>query len=761
MSLKRKLTILAAIFCGLILVYAGISAFVQTRVDYYRDKTDLVEKIRYEIALQSMYMRQINMVEKGLEQTTPEEVNRILAASAENTELYVGMLSDAIAAQKNGKTDLAYNFAYFHQLWVLYKDALQGALTAALPARHIQFVHDNVIELSNRATDVLQSYERLYRSRMALSSWLFWIFLTTLAGTLVTGIVIIQRRLFKPLRTLTERIKLMSSGNLPLEHNMPFETEGEVGELSHFFNVLIERLRQASQTKDRFLATMSHEIRTPMNGVIGFLGNLRETQLNEQQQQYVTVIDSSARALLRVINEVLDFSKLTAGKMELDIVAFDLSKLLQDLISVTRQNAREKNLRVRLEMTDLPNWVIRGDPTRLRQVLDNLLNNAVKFTEKGEIVLAVQVAPETEDKSRITFSVSDTGIGIPPAEQEHLFEAFTQAKASVSRRFGGTGLGLSIAADLAALMGGELKVESTPAEGTRFYFEIQTSHARPEEQVTLSEHYEVILPRNILKKYWTLLVDDTSTNLFLMETICQSIGLPYMTAINGKEAVEKARQFKFDLIFMDIQMPVMDGYTAIREIRQLESAATTQIIALTASAMQEDVDRALGVGSTGFLAKPFERNQLLLCIAEHLGIPVEKEFRTAPETRESCEEAAVRQMYDYMREQYQISLGEIKLILAQSVADWRPQLDDILVFSKKGTWAEVRAIMHRFKGQLGAIGLPKFAETASFINEKIKDQDFDGLTMVLENYVNELGSIFRAVERNVTLDQHSSSVNKK
>jgi CheY-like chemotaxis protein len=237
-----------------------------------------------------------------------------------------------------------------------------------------------------------------------------------------------------------------------------------------------------------------------------------------------------------------------------------------------------------------------------------------------------------------------------------------------------------------------------------------------------------------------------------METVCQSIGLPYMTAVNGQEAVTKAQQFKFDLIFMDIQMPVMDGYTAIREIRKLEKAATTQIIALTASAFQDDVEKALGSGSTGFIAKPFERNQLLLCIAEHLGVEVQSQLRPLPDLHETSEEIAVRQMYDFMREQYQVSLGEIKRVVAQTLADWRPLLNDIIVFAKMENWEKVRAIMHRLKGQLGAIGLPHFAESAAVVNQRIKDGDLTGLLPLLEELVGQLSAIFRTLEKEVTLD---------
>jgi HPt (histidine-containing phosphotransfer) domain-containing protein len=204
---------------------------------------------------------------------------------------------------------------------------------------------------------------------------------------------------------------------------------------------------------------------------------------------------------------------------------------------------------------------------------------------------------------------------------------------------------------------------------------------------------------------------------------------------------------------MDIQMPVMDGYTAIREIRKLDNSATTQIIALTASAFQEDVDRALGAGSTGFIPKPFERDQLLLCIADHLGIPVQRELRELPESRESREDELVRHMYDFMRDQYQISLGEIKMILAQSVADWRPVLDDLIVFSKKANWDAVRTIMHRLKGQLASTGLPRFAEVAGSVTAAVRSGETDALEETIREFVDDLGNVFRALEQDITLEQ--------
>ena len=500
---------------------------------------------------------------------------------------------------------------------------------------------------------------------------------------------------------------------------------------------------------------MSHEIRTPMNGVIGFLGNLRETPLNEQQQQYVRIIESSARSLLKVINGILDFSKLNAGKMELEEVAFDVSRLLGDCAAMTRQLVRGKPVRVVLDVEDLPGTIIRGDPTRLRQVLDNLLGNAAKFTDRGEITLRLRGSTREDGKLSLVFEVGDTGIGIPPDEQARLFEPFHQAEAGTTRRYGGTGLGLCIAASLVSLMDGELQVSSRPGEGSTFTFTLVADTARPEEKVQISGHYRITVSPGALRKYWALLVDDTPTNLFLLETICQSLGLPYRTARNGREAVDLAREQRFDIIFMDIQMPVMDGYTAIREIRKLPGSGQTQIVALTASAFQEDVDLALGAGSTGFLAKPFERDQLLLCIAEHLDIPVNRELREPLESRDTPEDMSVRHMYDFMRDQYEISLGEIKMILVQTVSDWRPLLDDLQVFARRSDWDEVRTITHRLKGELASIGLAYFSEQAAAVTAAIRTGETDGLGERIGEFIAELGKVFRALERDITVNPHS------
>jgi signal transduction histidine kinase/CheY-like chemotaxis protein len=533
-------------------------------------------------------------------------------------------------------------------------------------------------------------------------------------------------------------------------------TESQLAnDMEKTFSTCFERFQKELQLKDNFFASMSHEIRTPLNGLVGFLSNLAETPLNDQQQQYLRIIDSSARSLMHVINQILDYSKIQAGRLALEEIPFDLHDFVEERVAVARQLAKNKPLRVHLEFNGSQPQIIRADAGRLRQVLDNLLNNAIKFTDRGEVVLEVNCRDESDNDVflLLDFAVRDSGVGIPFNVQQRLFKPFAQADDTIARRYGGTGLGLSISSALVKLMGGQMNLRSRPGEGSCFSFTLRALSAKPEEQVRISELYRVILPRTELKKHWALLVDDTPTNLFLLETICQSVGLPYRTAENGREALDLCRQQRFDLIFMDIQMPIMDGYTAIREIRKLDNSGRTHIIALTASAFQEDIDRAFGAGSTGFIPKPFERDQLLLCIANALGVTPERKFREPQLQQETSEGAVVRRMHDFMREQYQISLGEIKMILAQTVADWRPVLDNLATYSQQGNAEETIAILQRLKGQLVSIGLLDQSEQTVTIIEAFRNNDRSAGQIMVTNFCQSLTRIFKVLEQEVTVNE--------
>lgn len=630
-----------------------------------------------------------------------------------------------------------------------------GQLKAIAESRDISRPLEELSRCIGEADDIIRKTNDAIGRRIMAYAIFCWIWPLPLLGLLGYWLFILSRRRKCQLQTLRNYLSVPVGQLLeePVRHARRDPSATEDPTFAEGMDELLRRIRKESQSREKFIATMSHEIRTPMNGLLGFLSSLKETQLSDQQRQYLKIIDSSAKGLVHVINEILDFTKLRAGKLTASEVTFDLRSFAEERVALARQSARGKPLKVNLLFHGAEEPVLmRTDPSLLRQILDNLLGNGVKFTERGEVALEIQVTPMDGGRLSIDFAVRDSGIGMTQSEQDHLFKPYEQADISIARRYGGTGLGLTISHSLVELLGGRLQVKSSPGEGSCFYFTLQCAASKPEEQVHLSDLYHVKLPRTELKKHWALLVDDTLTNLFLLETICQSVGLPYRTAENGREALDLCRQQHFDLIFMDIQMPIMDGYTAIREIRKLPDAATTTIIALTASAYQEDVEKALGAGSTGFIPKPFERDQLLLCIAEALGITPERELRAADrELAESPEVATVRRMHDFMREQYQLSLGEIKMLLAQTLADWRPLLDNLGSYAQQGNEQETLALLHRLKGQLAAIGLLDHSEKTVTIMEAFREgRREEGQTMIL-GFIQSLTRIFKLLESDVTV----------
>lgn len=630
-----------------------------------------------------------------------------------------------------------------------------GQLKAIAESRDISRPLEELSRCIGEADDIIRKTNDAIGRRIMAYAFFCWIWPLPLLGLLGYWLFILSRRRKCQLQTLRNYLSVPVGQLLeePARHARRDPSATEDPTFAEGMDELLRRIRKESQSREKFIATMSHEIRTPMNGLLGFLSSLKETQLSDQQRQYLKIIDSSAKGLVHVINEILDFTKLRAGKLTASEVTFDLRSFAEERVALARQSARGKSLKVNLLFHGAEEPVLmRTDPSLLRQILDNLLGNGVKFTERGEVALEIQVTPMDGGRLSIDFAVRDSGIGMTQSEQDHLFKPYEQADISIARRYGGTGLGLTISHSLVELLGGRLQVKSSPGEGSCFYFTLQCAASKPEEQVHLSDLYHVKLPRTELKKHWALLVDDTLTNLFLLETICQSVGLPYRTAENGREALDLCRQQHFDLIFMDIQMPIMDGYTAIREIRKLPDAATTTIIALTASAYQEDVEKALGAGSTGFIPKPFERDQLLLCIAEALGITPERELRAADrELAESPEVATVRRMHDFMREQYQLSLGEIKMLLAQTLADWRPLLDNLGSYAQQGNEQETLALLHRLKGQLAAIGLLDHSEKTVTIIEAFREgRREEGQTMIL-GFIQSLTRIFKLLESDVTV----------
>jgi CheY-like chemotaxis protein/two-component sensor histidine kinase len=361
---------------------------------------------------------------------------------------------------------------------------------------------------------------------------------------------------------------------------------------------------EAARAKSFFLANMSHEIRTPLNGILGMLDILADTRLTTEQDEGIRIVRESADALLSIVNDVLDFSKIESGKLELESIDFDLRSLLASVVETFGARARQKGLTVKALFASDAVTTLRGDVMRLRQILLNLLSNALKFTEKGGVTLSARTH-NIEGKLWVDIRVRDTGIGIPPGALPRLFQSFSQVESSTTRRFGGTGLGLVICRQLTELMGGNIGVDSTPGKGSSFRVHIPV---HPSQQKTPTLPMMAALPMPGLRRGLRILVvDDNSVNQTVARKALEKFGHTVALAANGEEAINAWHAYRFDIIFMDCQMPVMDGYEAVKRIRDIERSEGRHrqiIVAMTASALPEEKARCMACGMDDFLAKP-------------------------------------------------------------------------------------------------------------------------------------------------------------
>jgi len=481
-----------------------------------------------------------------------------------------------------------------------------------------------------------------------------------------------------------------------------------------------EEMVRLQKAKEQFLANISHEIRTPINGIAGMASLLGKEQNPKERETYLNAIKHSAENLKVIINDILDLAAIESGKLKFEKIAFNLSDLLPSLISTFKYQAEEKRIMLDYTLDEKANRILMGDPVRLNQILINLISNAVKFTHTGSILVNSSVQKEQKGKCWIELSVKDTGVGIPEEKLKTIFESFSQADESVTRRYGGTGLGLTIAKQLVELQNGKITVKSKEYVGSVFSIVIPyaTSHSK---SVSLAGQQKRNHQRQLASQQpvHVLLVEDNDINRLYAQSILRGWNCKTDVAENGLVAIEKLKGKYYDVVLMDIQMPVMDGYEATKAIRMMQPPVNAiPIVALTANATKNDIDRCREAGMNHYLAKPFTPEDLYNKLFEELRLNEESAVLPVKEKIE-------KPLYDlsYLKKvsnNNEEFIQEMVQTFIQTIPDSLDQLEDSV---NKADWLRTSRLVHQIKPSLTLMGIHTLKDTAVILEEEFKTEE--------------------------------------